>query len=97
MGESCKLQLTGGGMKTNIIKLISDKFFDLLNSAWSTINQLPAGGKFKAPKETPYQQEHPWDKKKKTQKKSTPRDQIHNEWPLGSERNESKRFNKLRR
>lgn len=88
---------SGGCMKKNPIKDALKTIFGLIDSVWSTINQLPPHGKFPKPKETPYFREHSWEKKKRYYPKNTKKDAVHNEWPLGSERTETKIFNKLRK
>jgi hypothetical protein len=84
-------------MKNKNIKFILNKVIHYLDNLWSAVNQTPKNGKLQPPKETPLKRNHPWEKKKKHHPKNTPNDKIHNEWPLGAERTETKTFNKLRK
>ncbi len=91
------LEVQGGKMKKNKINNVFNKFFGFLDSVWSMINQLPENGKFPKARQTSYFKSHPWEKQKRKRPRNTPKDEIHNSWPLGSERTETKTFNKLRK
>jgi hypothetical protein len=87
----------GGNMKKNKINKVFNKFFGFLDLVVSIINQVPANGKFPKARQTPYYKSHPWEKKRRGRPQNASKDQVHNAWPLGSERTETKIFNKLRK
>jgi len=79
-----------------MIQEISSKFLHFVDSFKNFVQKIPKEGKYRPIKPKRAVQNKPWEKKK-IRPSSTQSDSIHNEWPLGSERTETKIFNKLRR
>jgi len=92
-----KLTTTGGSMrKKNMFQNISSQFIHFVDSFWNLVQKIPKEVTYRQVKTKKVVQKKPWERKK-SRPSHTPKDEIHNEWPLGAERTETKIFNKLRR